>query len=64
MASKTRKHRKASKQTRKKCPPYAQLPETAMYLRTAKSFSKTHKKSTTKKGLVWKKSTTKKAPDW
>ena len=49
MASKTRKHRKASKQTRKKCPPYAQLPETAMYLRTAKSFAKTHKKNGTKK---------------
>ena len=49
MAAKTRKHHKTSKRTRKKCPPYAQLPETSMYLRTAKSFAKTHKKNVTKK---------------
>jgi glutamate decarboxylase len=49
MAAKTRKRRNVKKQTRKKCPAYAQLPETAMYLRTAKSFTKTHKKNKTKK---------------
>jgi len=49
MVSKTRKHRKINKKTHKKCPPYAQLPETSMYLRTAKRFSKIHKKNSTKK---------------
>ena len=41
MSNITRKRRKTNKQTRKKCPPYAQLPATAMYLRTAKNYMKT-----------------------